>query len=62
MSEYDIGVVNLTSMWLEKPFWSPVIMVLVKVTDVVLSFLIAVDDHIVILVMGAIRLVLDLWR
>ena len=51
MSEYDIRVVILTSMWLEAPIWSPVIMVLVKVTDVVLSFLIAVDDHIVILVM-----------
>ena len=62
MSEYDIRVFNLTSMWLEAPVWSPVIMVLVKVTDIVLYFLIAVDDHMVILVMGAIRLVLDLWR
>ena len=37
-------------------------MVLVKVADVVLSLLIAVDDHVVISVMGAVRLVLDLWR
>ena len=51
MSDYYIRFVILTSMWLKAPIWSPVIMVLVKVTDVVLSFLIAVDDYIVILVM-----------
>ena len=62
MSDYYIRVIILTGMGLEAPIWSHVIMVLVKVTDIVLSFLIAINDHIVIWVVRAVRLVLDLWR